>query len=215
MAGNHLEDLVAEWYEWNGFFVRRNVQVGKRAVGGFESELDVVAFHPVKKQLVQIEPSLDADSWGKREERYLKEFQAGRKYVPVLFAGLEVPAEIEQVAIFLFAGREPPDEIGGGKIFAFPTFMNEILKTVRTRPLNNAMIPEQYALLRTLQFAARTWPIGSAPKNRFSPVLSLSSLQVRIRHLFDSSNPICVVNRQRPGISRRSNPVRQQAGREA
>lgn len=30
MAGNHLEALVAEWYEVRGYFVRRNVRVGRR-----------------------------------------------------------------------------------------------------------------------------------------------------------------------------------------
>src|SRR5205823_3027913 len=122
--------------------------------GGYECELDVVAFHPTLKKLVQIEPSLDAESWGKRAERYTKKFQAGRKHIPVLFAGLEIPTEIEQIAIFLFAGVNQPAEIGGGKTIAFQAFMNEIFAEVRTRPLNNAMIPEQYPLLRTLQFAA-------------------------------------------------------------
>jgi hypothetical protein len=46
MAGNHLEDLVAEWYQFQGFFVRRNIQVGKRLRGGYECELDIVAFQP-------------------------------------------------------------------------------------------------------------------------------------------------------------------------
>lgn len=159
MASNHLEDLVAEWYEWNGFFVRRNIQVGKRAAGGYECELDVVAFHPGQKRLMQIEPSLDADSWAVREQRYKKKFEAGRRYIPGLFVGLDVPTRIEQVAIFLFARKEPPASIGGGSVVPFPQFMSEILSAVRSRSLNSAMIPEQFSLLRTLQFAARTWPI--------------------------------------------------------
>src|SRR5690349_2182454 len=43
---NFLEQLVAEWYEFQGYFVRRNVRVGPRAGGGHAGELDVVAFHP-------------------------------------------------------------------------------------------------------------------------------------------------------------------------
>jgi len=43
---NHLEQLVTEWYEYRGYFVRRNVQVGPRLKGEYECELDVVAFHP-------------------------------------------------------------------------------------------------------------------------------------------------------------------------
>ena len=58
MAGNHLESLVAEWYEFRGYFVRRNVQVGKRTQGGHESQLDIVAFHPEQRSLVKVAPSL-------------------------------------------------------------------------------------------------------------------------------------------------------------
>ena len=45
MPFNYLEQLVAEWYDYKGYFLRRNVLVGKRAQGGYESELDIVAFH--------------------------------------------------------------------------------------------------------------------------------------------------------------------------
>src|SRR5713101_5580816 len=67
---NFLEQLVAEWYEYRGFFVRRNIHVGKRTAGGHEGELDVVAFHPVEKRLVQIETSMDAGSWADREKAF-------------------------------------------------------------------------------------------------------------------------------------------------
>jgi hypothetical protein len=75
---NFLEQLAAEWYEFRGYFVRRNVRVGPRPNGGHECELDVVAFHPKKRHLVQIEPSMDADSWAQREQRYAKKFTAGK-----------------------------------------------------------------------------------------------------------------------------------------
>ncbi len=39
---NHLEQLVAEWLQFNGYYVRVSVQVGPRPKGGFEGELDVV-----------------------------------------------------------------------------------------------------------------------------------------------------------------------------
>ncbi len=81
MASNFLEQLVGEWYEYRGYFVRRNVLVGKRAKGGYECELDVVAFNPVTRHLVHIEPSMDCDSWPVRERRYGKKFRAGRKYI--------------------------------------------------------------------------------------------------------------------------------------
>jgi hypothetical protein len=43
---NHLEALAAEWLNYNHYFVRSGVKVGKRARGGWDGELDVVAFHP-------------------------------------------------------------------------------------------------------------------------------------------------------------------------
>jgi len=100
MAANHLETLVAEWYEYRGYFVRRNVQVGKLAGGGYEFELDVVAFHPTQRLLVHVEPSVDSDSWARRELRYAKKFEAGRKYIPALFVGIPIPKHIDQVALF-------------------------------------------------------------------------------------------------------------------
>src|SRR5258708_1364839 len=99
MAGNYLEQLVGEWYEFKGYFVRRSIRVGRRPAGGHEGELDVVAFHPTKRHLVHIEPSVDAHSWDKREERYAKKFAAGRKYIPEIFKGFDLPTDIEQIAL--------------------------------------------------------------------------------------------------------------------
>ncbi|TCZ85031.1 hypothetical protein [Lysobacter sp. N42] len=82
---NWLEQLVAEWYEYQGYFVRRNVLVGRRANGGWECELDVVAFHPGLRPLVHIEPSMDSNSWEVRAQRYARRFEAGRRHIPKLF----------------------------------------------------------------------------------------------------------------------------------
>lgn len=74
---NFLEQLVAEWYETKKYFVRRNVLVGPRKNGGYEGELDVVAFNPVKKLLIHIEASMDAFSWEKREARFKRNSKLG------------------------------------------------------------------------------------------------------------------------------------------
>jgi len=76
---NHLEQIVAEWLEYQGYFVRRNIQVGKRERGGYECELDIVGFHPTEKKLVQYEPPTDASSWYIREKSYKRKFAAGKK----------------------------------------------------------------------------------------------------------------------------------------
>lgn len=159
MAGNHLEDLVAEWYQYQGYFVRRNIPVGRRPKGGYECELDVVAFHPARRRLVHIEPSLDANKWETRELRYRKKFEAGRKYIPGLFGGLKLPKFPEQIALFVFGGRGTRETIGGGKIMFLKEFMAEILEELRKRKVASAAVSEELPLLRTLQFAANYWSI--------------------------------------------------------
>ena len=64
------------------------MQVGKRVKGGYDCELDVVAFCPQRQHLVHVEPSMDANTWAEREARYAKKFEAGRKYIPGLLPGL-------------------------------------------------------------------------------------------------------------------------------
>ena len=157
MAGNHLESLVAEWYEFQGYFIRRNVRVGKLPKGGYEAELDVVAFHPEQRSLVQIEPSLDADRWAKREERYARKFDAGRKYIPGLFTGMEIPNDIDQIALFVFGGGKARERIADGRVVFVRDFMEEIRAAIRHRKVVRAPIPEGLPLLRTLQFAADYW----------------------------------------------------------
>ncbi|MFZ0334303.1 MAG: hypothetical protein WAN10_19165 [Candidatus Acidiferrales bacterium] len=134
-------------------------------MGGYECELDIVAFHPETKDLVQIEPSLDSDSWAKREERYRKKFEAGQKYIPELFMQLEPTAELRQIALFVYAGEGRPT-VGGGRVMLIKDLMSQILENIRTRRVNAAAIPEQYPLLRTLQFAAQYWTVGDAPSKQ-------------------------------------------------
>ncbi len=151
MASNFLEQLVAEWYEYQGYFVRRNVRVGKLRRGGYECELDVVAFNPERKHLVQIEPSMDADSWSKREIRYKKKFEAGRRHIPRLFQGLDLPSRIEQIALLGFAGRKHPASVGGGKVVVVAELLREVLRKISSTSLVYSAIPEQFLILRTVQ----------------------------------------------------------------
>lgn len=114
---NHLEQLVAEWYEFRGYFVRRNVAVGKRLNGGYDCELDVVAFCPARHHLVHLEPSMDANPWAVREKRYAKKFEAGRKHIPGLFGNnIALPDTIEQIAVLGFASNANVKTLGGGLI---------------------------------------------------------------------------------------------------
>ncbi len=152
MAANYLEQLVAEWYEYQGYFVRRNVLVGKRDAGGHEGELDIVAFNPVKSHLVHIEPSMDADSWERREARYERKFETGEKYIRGLFPGFELPREIERIAFLVFASKKNRSMLGGGKIMLITELLRDIFATLRNKGLATDAVPEHLSILRSFQF---------------------------------------------------------------
>lgn len=152
---NFLEQLVAEWYEYQGYFVRRNVHVGKRAKGGWTCELDVVAFHPGKKHLVHVEPSMDSSSWEVRSSRYQKKFEAGRKYIPQMFSGLDIPQDIEQIALFGLGSKSNNPTLSGGKVWLFSDLLQHIRATIGGRRVEREAVPEQFPLLRTIQFVCQ------------------------------------------------------------
>ena len=152
MSINHLEQLVAEWYEYRGYFVRRNVHVGPRPEGGYEGELDVVAFHPQRKTLVHVEPSLDADTWTVREKRFKKKFDTGRKYIPQLFKGVELPSKIDQIAVLVFASKANHTTLGGGKIVLVGELLRDIADALSGVGIDRRAVPEQFPLLRTIQY---------------------------------------------------------------
>jgi hypothetical protein len=153
---NFLEQLVAEWYEYQGFFVRRNVLVGTRAQGGHEGELDVVAFHPVKNRLVHVETSIDSDSWAEREERFSRKFRVGRERIRTLFEGFQTLPEIEPIALFVFGSAKGHPTIGGGRVQLIGELLSEIRAKI-PKDVAKSVIPEQYMILRTLQFAGKYW----------------------------------------------------------
>lgn len=152
MANNFLEQLVTEWYEYRGYFVRRNVAVGKRRAGGYECELDVVAFNPSIPHLVHAEPSMDAESWQTRERRFRKKFEAGRKYIPGLFPGFDLPPEVEQIAVLTSGSKVNHPTLGGAKVLLVSDLMREILEELSDKKIAENAVPEHHALLRTLQF---------------------------------------------------------------
>ncbi len=113
---NHLEKLVRQFYEWRGYIVRGNVKVGKLSHGGWAGELDIVAYYPEKdkQHLIHLEPSIDAHSWAKREERFQKKFTMGRRYIyQEVFSWLDASTPLEQVALLV---RAPRPTLTGGRV---------------------------------------------------------------------------------------------------
>ena len=149
---SHLEDLLVQWYEWRGYIVRRNVKVGRLSHGGWEGELDIVAYHPVTHELVHLEPSIDALSWVKREQRFAKKFTCGKKYVRRdVFPWLKRNSLLRQIAVLISRGKERTS-IAGGEIITVDEIVADIKADVlREGKMAAAAIPEQFDLLRTIQ----------------------------------------------------------------
>lgn len=116
----HLESLTAEYLSYLGFLLRTNIWVGKLSGGGWEGELDIVGFHPKDERVVHYETSLDAWSWARREEKYAKKFETGRKYIfEEVFPTLkESGLAVESVAVLPGRPRDGRTTIGGGRILS-------------------------------------------------------------------------------------------------
>jgi hypothetical protein len=100
---------------------------------------------------------MDANSWEKREERFSKKFEIGRKHIPTLFTGFELPPVIEQIALIGFGSAPGREQLGGGRLVMIGTFMRQIRDDLAHRNIAANAVPEQFYLLRTLQFAAHHW----------------------------------------------------------
>jgi hypothetical protein len=151
---SHLEELLAEYYEWLGYVVKCNARVGPLRRGGWEMELDVVAYDPKTTTILHLEPSLDAQSWKTREERFVKKFDAGRKYIlKDLFPWLPPTTLIIQRAILVSAPKNRPN-LAGARLQSIDEIMGEIKSAVSCRGIaSRSAISEHYPLLRTIQFA--------------------------------------------------------------
>lgn len=150
---NHLEQLVSEWLQYRGYFVRTSVQVGPRPNGGFEGELDVVGVHLGRQHLIHIECSLDTHPMTKREERFALKFERGRRFIEKVFDGLTLPTILEQVAVLQFPNASV-QAYGAARIISVRDLVHEIYAGLaHTTPASGA-VPVTLPLLRTLQLAA-------------------------------------------------------------
>jgi hypothetical protein len=150
---NHLEQLVAEWLQHNGFYVRVSVPVGPRARGGYEGELDVVGIHLVKQRLIHVECSLDAASRETREQRFAAKFARGRQYIKDAFEGMTLPEKLDQVVVLQFTSGTPR-EIGGARLVTVRELVHEIYDGLKSTSPASGAISSNLPLLRTLQLAA-------------------------------------------------------------
>lgn len=149
---NFLESLIAEWLEYNGYFVRRNIKVGRLQHGGWEGELDIIALNPSTHKLVHYECSSDQWTIKKRDEVFARKFALGEKHISAIFPEMLLPP-LEQKILHAYASKVQTT-MGGVEVIRLQDFMVELVNNLgQKNPLNEA-VAEQYPLLRTLQWAA-------------------------------------------------------------
>jgi hypothetical protein len=151
---NFLEQVAAEYYATKGYFVRTNVKANRRKKGGWDNELDVLAYHPQTGELVHLETTWDANNWTERQKRFLsKKFVfTEAEYRDILGAR---PATIRKRAVVGTSRRPPPDLRWGDSIevITVPQFIAEVCEEVRSRSPMRDIVPETYPCLRAMQFA--------------------------------------------------------------
>lgn len=149
---NFLEELVAEWYTHQGYFVRTNIKFGKRDKGGWMGEMDVVAFNAKTREFVHIEPSTDGDPWEERRERFRRKFDDAKKHYDDLFP-FEKKA-VSCIAIASYSSEAKASKLGPGiEVKSIPQFIREVSQELSQRSPHNEAVPEGLPLLRAMQLA--------------------------------------------------------------
>ena len=147
-----LEQLVAEWYEYGGYFVRSNVRARKRRKGGFDVELDVLAYDLPGNTLLHVETSGDADSWAERKRRFLtKKFILTKKEYEVII-GCKVN-KIRKIAVVGYAHATKTNLNWGRdiEVVLIPDFMKRIAEKLHSQHPAHEAVPEGFPLLRAMQ----------------------------------------------------------------
>ncbi len=146
---NFLEQLAAEWYEYNGHFVRTNIHFGPRARGGYIGEMDIVAYNPTTHELIHIEASGDAYSRVQREKNFRRKFSDAKRYYLNMFP---FKGSFKQVAILGFNNRVHTLDFGKNVIIkSIPEFIIEINNELKIINPAKKSVPESYPLLRAIQ----------------------------------------------------------------
>ncbi len=153
MGANYLVQLAAEWYEFQGYFVTRNVTVAGDSKAG-SVELDVLARHPENIEFVHVEASMDSDAWQKRDKRFRYKFRAGQAHVESITKGCKKKPVLTQRALLGYARSARRRLLGGGELVLMPEFLHEIIEALSWRRLDRQIVPEHLPLLRTLQFVS-------------------------------------------------------------
>jgi hypothetical protein len=99
---------------------------------------------------------MDADSWAEREVKFRRKFETGRKYIHSLFKGVEPLPEIDPIVLLVMGSAKDHPFVGGAKVQMIGDLLQEIRESI-PHDVKATIVPEQFVILRTLQFAAEYW----------------------------------------------------------
>ena len=166
---NFLEQLVAEWYQYNGYFVRTNLKFGRneRGRGGHAGEMDVVAYQPKTEEFIHIEASTDSLPRLERKKKFETQFTGARKYYMEAFPFIKLDIEPQQIALVGFnrtrslraenwKSSAPSGSPWGDikiDVIHIPEFFEQINTELSSKDPQNDAIPENYPLLRAIQYS--------------------------------------------------------------
>ena len=123
---NFLEQLITEWYGYKGFFVRNNVKYGKRAGGGYEGEMDVVAFGIDIENLREFAPPSVVDTLTETVKGYERHLSA--ELVLAESTRKAYLTDLEQYLKFVFT-RESPSGAGKSGPRASAAYDSHMIRT--------------------------------------------------------------------------------------
>jgi hypothetical protein len=162
---NFLEQLTAEWFSLQGYFVRTNMKFGKRPEGGWDGEMDVIAFKALSRKLIHIETSMDAYRWEKRIITLTRKFDEADKHYKELFS-FKINS-ISRIAVVGFSQTEHRIIRNDIELKTCPQFIKEIGSDLINRHPLKQVIPETLPLLRAMQFAVHWGPQSQIFRERY------------------------------------------------
>lgn len=157
MIANLLEELVAEWQEYQGGYVRRNIPLQKRSQGGRVGEIDILAYSPESGSLLHIETSMDSWKWEKRERIFGRKFREGEAFIrkeimPQLPHGMKT--NLIKLVVLGRASRKGRGNLGGADVRTLDELLREIMVSIRDRNAKHDAIPQHLPLLRMVQIVS-------------------------------------------------------------
>ncbi|GGH46383.1 hypothetical protein GCM10008014_09020 [Paenibacillus silvae] len=147
---NFLEQLASEYYTYRGNFVRTNIKFNKRTNGGYDGEIDVLAFDTLTNSLTHIETSTDAQTIADRKVKFARKFNLTlNDYNKILNTSA---TNLIQIAVVGFTKTKI--DFGAGIVHkTVPEFIKEINGHLDGKNPMKEAVPESFLLLRAIQFS--------------------------------------------------------------